>query len=128
METDKFTLEFGLSDFESLNHTSTQSFYSQQSDRFEWNNSQHFGKNYNDKIDLQTKCVATDPKFPQAKHDLGWYMYWIGTNDLNALVAEKILQAAGHKVYRLWDLAENPEPEWCLLCDYQSKYWNKGAE
>ena len=126
--SNKFTLEFSLDDFEALNHTSMQSFYSEQSERFEWCNSEQFGKKYDDPIDLQTKCVATDPKFPQAEHDAGWYMYWVGTNALNALVAEKILQAAGHKVYRLWDLVENPKPEWCLLSDYQSKSWMEGAE
>ena len=127
MDIDKFTLQFGLDDFETLNHTSMQSFYSEQSDRFEWINSDIFGKAYNDKIDLQTECVASNPKFPQAKHDIGWYMYWVGTNALNALVAEKILQAAGHTVYRLWDMAENPDNEWCLLSDYQSKFWKEGA-
>ena len=127
MDIDKFTLQFGLDDFETLNHTSMQSFYSEQSDRFEWINSDIFGKAYNDKIDLQTECIASNPKFPKAKHDLGWYMYWVGTNALNALVAEKILQAAGHKVYRLWDLAENPDAEWCLLSDYQNKFWKEGA-
>ena len=121
MMSDKFTLQFGLADFETLNHTSMQSFYSQQSDRFEWSNSKQFGKKYDDVIDLKSKLSAFDPKFPDNQHDLGWYMYWIGTNILNALLAEKILQAAGHKVYRLYDWNENPEPQWCILCDYQSE-------
>ena len=127
MMLDKFTLEFGLADFEKLNHKSKRSFYSRQAaaqtgdaDRFNWANSKQFGKKYNDVIDLKSKLSEFDPKFPEAQYDLGWFMYWVGTNILNALISEKILQAAGYKVYLLYDWNENPEPEWCILCNYQS--------
>ena len=122
--TDKFTLEFGIDDFETLHQTSTRSFYSEQSDRFEWNNSEQFGKKYNDLIDLQSENFVPDPKYPQAIYDKGWFMYYMGTNDLNMLVAEKILLAAGYKVFRLWDMVENPDPEWCLLTDFAGN-WEK---
>ena len=125
--TDKFTLEFGIDDFGSIYHTSMRSFYSEQSDRFEWNNAKQFGKKYNDLIDLQSENFAPDPKFPEVSYDKGWYMYWIGTNALNMLVAEKILLASGYKVYRLWDMVDNPEPEWCLLTDFASN-WEKSDE
>jgi len=117
--TDKFTLEFSIDDFGSLYHTSMRSFYSEQSYRFEWNNAEQFGKKYNDLIDLQSENI----EISNTTYDKGWYMYWIGTNDLNMLVAEKILLAAGYKVYRLWDMVENPEPEWCLLTNFTSKSW-----
>ena len=123
MTQENFALQFGLDDFELLHHTSMHSFYSEQSDRFEWINSDHFGKDYHDEIDLQTECIATNPEYPNNKSDVGWYMYWIGENALNALTAEKILQAAGHTVYRLWDLAE--PHEWCLLSNYQSPAWKE---
>ena len=123
--TDKFTLEFGLDEFETLHHTSMQSFYSRQLDRFEWSNAEQYGKKYDDLIDLQSEYVVPDPKKPLAGHDVGWYMYWIGTNNLDMLVAEKILLAAGYKVFRLWDMVENPQPEWCLLTDFANKFWEK---
>jgi len=122
--TDKFTLEFGIDDFETLHQTSTRSFYSEQSDRFDWKNSEQFGKKYNDLIDLQSENFVPDPKYPQAIYDKGWFMYYMGTNDLNMLVAEKILLAAGYKVFRLWDMDENPDPEWCLLTDFAGN-WEK---
>ena len=122
--TDKFTLEFGIDDFETLHQTSTRSFYSEQSDRFDWKNSEQFGKKYNDLIDLQSENFVPDPKYPQAIYDKGWFMYYMGTNDLNMLVAEKILLAAGYKVFRLWDMVENPDPEWCLLTDFAGN-WEK---
>ena len=121
MTQEKFTLQFGLDDFESLTNTSMQSFYSEQSDRFEWINSDQFGKNHNDEIDLQTECIVTDPEYPNCKSDVGWYMYWVGENAIDAIVSEKILQAAGYTVYRLWDLAE--PYEWCLLSNYKSTAW-----
>ena len=102
--TDKFTLEFGLDVFDELNHLSSQSFYSTQSDRFELPNG-----NY----DL---LPASDE---------GWMMYWVGENTLNAIVAERILLAAGYKVHRLWDMNDNPEPEWCLLTDFKDKMWRR---
>ena len=102
--TDKFTLEFGLDVFDELNRLSSQSFYSTQSDRFELPNG-----NY----DL---LPASDE---------GWMMYWVGENTLNAIVAERILLAAGYKVHRLWDMNDNPEPEWCLLTDFKDKLWRK---
>ena len=120
----KFTLEFSLDDFDELNHMNCKSFYSRQLDRFEWNNAEQYGKKYDDLIDLQSEYVVPDPKKPLVGHDVGWYMYWIGTNDLNMLVAEKILLAAGYKVFRLWDMVDNPEPEWCLLTDFASN-WEK---
>ena len=73
---------------------------------------------------MQSENFAPDPKFPEVSHDKGWYMYWVGTNALNMLVAEKILLASGYKVYRLWDMVDNPEPEWCLLTDFASN-WEK---
>ena len=121
MTQENFTLQLGLNDFESLHNTSMQSFYSEQADRFEWINSDQFGKDYHDAIDLKTECIATNPKYPKNKSDVGWYMYWVGENALNAITAEKILQAAGYTVYRLWDLAE--PYEWCLLSNYQSPAW-----
>lgn len=123
MKTEKFTLQFGLDDFELLTNTSMKSFYTEQSERFEWINSDQFGKEYSDEIDLKTECIVTDPKYPNCRSDVGWYMYWIGENALTALTAEKILQADGHTVYRLWDLADSPE--WCLLSNYQSKAWRE---
>jgi hypothetical protein len=100
-----------------------RSFYSEQSDRFEWNNAEQFGKKYNDQIDLQSENI----EISNTTYDKGWYMYWLGTNALNMLVAEKILLASGYKVYRLWDMVENPEPEWCLLTDFGSN-WEKSND
>jgi hypothetical protein len=120
---DKFTLEFSIDDFGSIYHTSMRSFYSEQSDRFEWNNAEQFGKKYNDQIDLQSENI----EISNTTYDKGWYMYWLGTNALNMLVAEKILLASGYKVYRLWDMVENPEPEWCLLTDFGSN-WEKSND
>jgi len=98
--TDKFTLQFSLAEFNQLYDTSCKSFYSEQVNRFEIHD-------------------------PFATHLPSWvdgnfFMYWTGSNDLQALVAEKILRAAGFKVVRLWDLNESG---WCLLTDYKSVYF-----
>jgi hypothetical protein len=122
MTDEKFLIQFTLDDFELMTHTSCKSFYSEQAERFEWINSEQFGKEYSDDIDLQAECIATDPEYPHCKSDQGWYMYWLGDNALNAIVGERILQAAGHTVYRLWDLRDDA-PEWCLLSNYQGKGW-----
>ena len=95
---DKFTLEFSLADFNPLYDTSCKSFFSEQVDRFE----------------------IHDAKELPSYVDDGFFMYWTKGNDLQALVAEKILRAAGFKVVRLWDLNE---PGWCMLTDYQSEAW-----
>tara|TARA_R100000935_G_C2718286_1_gene116879 strand:+ start:43 stop:348 length:306 start_codon:yes stop_codon:yes gene_type:complete len=93
---DALTLKFNLSDFEELYHTSCKSFFSTQADRFEIHG------------------AKTLPSYV----DDGQFMYWTGVNDLQALISEKILLSAGFKVVRLWDLNDNPAPEWCLLTDY----------
>ena len=95
--TDKFTLEFSLSDFDNMNHTSMESFHTQQEHRFE---------------------TCSDKPLPASED--GLIIYWMGPNDLTAIVGEKILTAAGYEVHRLWDMVENPEPEWCLLTNYRS--------
>ena len=100
--TDKFTLEFGLSDFDAINTTSMKSFYHQQSARFE---------------------TTSDDPLPAS--DDGYMMYWVGEDALAALVSEKILIAAGYEVHRLWDMNENPTPEWCILTNYIDSMWQK---
>ena len=100
--TMNFTLTFDLSDFESLYWTSMKSFYNdpRQSDRFE---------------------TKSDEMLPTS--DEGWMMYWTGPDALTALVCEKILCAAGYKVYRLWDMCPNPDCQWCILTKYKTKDW-----
>ena len=100
--TDKFTLEFSLSDFDAINTTSMKSFYHEQSDRFE---------------------TTSDDPLPAS--DEGYMMYWVGEYALAALVSEKILIAAGYEVHRLWDMNENPTPEWCILTNYIDSNWQR---
>ena len=99
----KFTLEFSLDDFDELNHMNCKSFYSRQSSRFE-------------------SALGNYDLLPAS--DEGWMMYWVGENTLNAMVAERILLAAGYKVHRLWDMNDNPVPEWCILTDF-ARNWEK---
>ena len=99
---DKFTLEFSLSDFDNMNHTSMASFHIEQEHRFE---------------------TCSDKPLPTSED--GMIMYWMGQNDLTAIVGEKILTAAGYEVHKLWDFVENPESEWCLLTDYKSSFWEQ---
>ena len=103
--TDKFTLEFSLADFDKMNHTSMASFHIQQEHRFE---------------------TCSDKPLPTSED--GLIMYWMGPNDLTAIVGEKILTAAGYEVHRLWDMVENPEPEWCLLTNYRSSSWEQADD
>jgi hypothetical protein len=66
---------------------------------------------------MNDKVVNLDPKKT-------YYMFWVENNPSNMLLGRKMLEASGYEVYALWDLAENPEPQYCLLTDYPHN-WNK---
>jgi len=101
--SDKFTLEFGVVDFDELTRMSCKSYYTLQPTRFE------VSDGYYDRLPTS---------------DVGWQMYWMGENTFTAIVGEKILLAAGYKVHRLWDRQEYlvpnkiAVPEWCILTTY----------
>ena len=80
---------------ENLHHTSMKSFYHKQPERFEIMD--HAGKALRD-IDDE-------------KAHLRWYK-----SQLEALFAFNYF-AKKHNVALLWDMAENPEPQYCLLID-----------
>jgi len=48
-----------------------------------------------------------------------YYMYWLGENALQALVALRLLQGEGHAVCLLWDTADD-DPDYCLLTSLDS--------
>ena len=102
-----YTLEFTMADFETLTNGSMRSFFNHpdQSGRFE---------------------TISDGPTPTV--DAGYVMYWTGENALTALVAEKLLKSAGYEVHRLWDMAENPDPQWCLLTNYMGPHISEGEQ
>lgn len=90
------SITFTIEDVEHLYHTSTQSFYREQHERFEILKDPHNLINKNNK----------------------YYMYFI-EGDANALLFTKILSALGYKVAELWDLAT---PEFCMISDWSSNW------
>ena len=107
----QYTISFGLEDFHRLYHSSTRSFLSEQLERFEV------------VTEYQGRCLTP------AGDDDGRYMYWLETQS-DTLLARKILEAAGHKVSELWDLAAAErnvddgysEPAHVLVTDYAGSW------
>ena len=97
-------IEYTLDDFDKLYHTSCESFYESQWNRFETNNSSY------EKIEL-------DP-------DKKYIMYWLSQHEkLTALLTMKVLSAKGFEAHMLWDMYSSPTPDWCIMTDYRSKSW-----
>ena len=97
-------IEYTLDDFDKLYHTSCESFYGSQWNRFERNNSSY------EKIELD----------PGRKY----IMYWLSQHEkLTALLTMKVLSAKGFEAHMLWDMYNSPNPDWCIMTDYRSKSW-----
>ena len=79
-------------DIQELSHSSMTSFYHAQSDRFE-----HYKGNIKD--------IGEDSK--------GTLLWYGENNKLDALIAYQYYSQE-HKCVLLWDMVENPTPQWCL--------------
>jgi hypothetical protein len=67
--------------------------------------------------------------------EINWqyhYAFWLGTEWMAVLFARAYLDAVGHSYQVMWDLnpsdvtgdlAENPEPSWVILTDYETSTW-----
>ena len=97
-------IEYTLDDFDRLYHTSSESIYEDQWNRFETNNSSY------EKLKLD----------PGRKY----LMYWLSQHEkLTAILTMKVLKAKGFDAYMLWDMYSSPSPDWCIMTDYRSKSW-----
>jgi len=79
-------------DIESLHHTSMASFYHKQPDRFELDKGSinHIGKD-----------------------NKGTMLWYDSNNKLDALICFQYYSKK-NKCVLLWDMAENPDMQWCL--------------
>ena len=107
-----YTLEFTMDDFEIL----TRCFRINGSMRSFFNHPDQSGR------------FETISEGPTPTVDAGYVMHWTGESALTALVAEKLLRAAGYEVHRLWDMAENPSCQWCLLTNYMGPHSSEVAQ
>ena len=99
-------VDISAQDIQELNHSSMKSFYHTQSDRFE-----HYKGNIED--------IGEDGK--------GTLLWYGEENKLDALIAYQYYSQE-HKCVLLWDMAENPTPQWCLYVNtiWTHKVFKKG--
>ena len=89
---------------EDLHHTACASFFSKQQKRFE----------------ILDTCGTKPQDIKDDQAHMRWY-----ENQLEALIAFNYFSKQ-HNVVLLWDMAENPEPQYCLLIDIPaSTLWVK---
>jgi hypothetical protein len=97
--SDKITLSFELDDIYGLWHTSTRSFYFDQTNRFE----------------SIKELPAT------FKEDEGNYLYWLD-GYANALLFTKVLNAFGYSTAVLSDAASEEVNEFVVLTDFAGNW------
>ncbi len=84
-------------DVNHLYHTASKSFWFKQRNRFEL-------------------VKTSDSELDEYNPPSGGFLLWVGDNYLNALIVYNwyLSRVAGNECAILWDMGENPEPEYCV--------------